>query len=40
MRQSKRMTMVLALLLSVIGADVFAQKGADSVWVDLSLIHI
>ena len=34
MRQSKRMTMVLALLLSVIGADVFAQKGADSVWVD------
>lgn len=28
------MTMVLALLLSVIGADVFAQKGADSVWVD------
>lgn len=27
MRQSKRMTMVLALLLSVVGADVFAQKG-------------
>ena len=30
----KRMTMVLVLLLSVIGADVCAQEGADSVWVD------
>ena len=30
----KRMTMVLALLLSVIGADVCAQEVADSVWVD------
>lgn len=30
----KRMTMVLALLLSVIGADVFAQEVVDSVWVD------
>ena len=30
----KSMTMVLALLLSVIGADVCAQKVADSVWVD------
>ena len=28
------MTMVLALLLSVIGADVCAQEVADSVWVD------
>ena len=34
MRQSKRMTMVLALLLSVIGADVCAQEVVDSVWVD------
>lgn len=34
MRLSKRMTMVLALLLSVIGADVCAQEVADSVWVD------
>lgn len=31
---SKRMTMVLALLLSVIGADVCAQEVVDSVWVD------
>ena len=30
----KRMTMVLALLLSVIGGDVCAQEVADSVWVD------
>ena len=30
----KRMTMVLALLFSVIGAYVCAQEGADSVWVD------
>ena len=30
----KRMTKVLALLLSVIGADVCAQEVADSVWVD------
>ena len=30
----KRMTMVLALLLSVIGADVCAQEVVDSVWVD------
>ena len=30
----KRMTMVLALLLSVIGADVNAQEDVDSVWVD------
>ena len=28
------MTMVLALLLSVIGADVYAQEVVDSVWVD------
>ena len=28
------MTMVLALLLSVIGADVCAQEVGDSVWVD------
>ena len=34
MRLNKRMTMVLALLLSVIGADVCAQEVADSVWVD------
>lgn len=34
MRLSKRMTMVWALLLSVIGADVCAQEVADSVWVD------
>ena len=34
MRLSKRMTMVLALLLSVIGADVCAQEVVDSVWVD------
>ena len=34
MRLGKRMTMVLALLLSVIGADVCAQEVADSVWVD------
>lgn len=34
MRLSKRMTMVLALLLSVIGADVYAQEVADSVWAD------
>ena len=34
MRLSKRMTMVLALLFSVIGAYVCAQEGADSVWVD------
>ena len=34
MRLSKRMTMVLALLLSVIGADVCAQEVEDSVWVD------
>ena len=34
MRLSKRITMVLALLLSVIGADVCAQEVADSVWVD------
>ena len=34
MRLSKRMTMVLALLLSVIGADVCAQEVKDSVWVD------
>ena len=34
MRLSKRMTMVLALLLSVIGADVCAKEVADSVWVD------
>ena len=33
MRLSKRMTMVVALLLSVIGADVCAQEVADSVWV-------
>ena len=31
---NKRMTMVLALLLSVIGMDVCAQEVADSVWVD------
>lgn len=31
---NKRMTMVLASLLSVIGADVCAQEVADSVWVD------
>ena len=30
----KRTTMVLALLLSVIGADVCAQEVVDSVWVD------
>ena len=30
----KSMTMVLALLLSLIGADVFAQDEVDSVWVD------
>ena len=30
----QRMTMVLALLLSVIGADVYAQEEVDSVWVD------
>ena len=30
----ERMTMVLALLLSVIGADVYAQEVVDSVWVD------
>ena len=34
MRLGKRMTMVLALLLSVIGADVYAQEVVDSVWVD------
>ena len=34
MRLGKRMTMVLALLLSAIGADVCAQEVADSVWVD------
>ena len=34
MRLGKRMTMVLALLLSVIGADVCAQEVVDSVWVD------
>lgn len=34
MRLGKRMTMVLALLLSVIGADVCAQEVANSVWVD------
>ena len=34
MRLSKRMSMVLALLLSVIGADVCAQEVTDSVWVD------
>lgn len=34
MRLGKRMTMVLALLLSVIGGDVCAQEVADSVWVD------
>lgn len=34
MRLSKRMTMVLALLLSVIGVDVCAQEVTDSVWVD------
>lgn len=34
MRLSKRMTMVLALLLAVIGADFCAQEVADSVWVD------
>lgn len=34
MNMYKRMTMVLALLLSVIGADVFAQEVVDSVWVD------
>lgn len=34
MRLGKRMTMVLVLLLSVIGADVCAQEVADSVWVD------
>ena len=34
MSLGKRMTMVLALLLSVIGADVCAQEVADSVWVD------
>ena len=34
MRLSKRKTMVLALLLSVIGADVYAQEVVDSVWVD------
>ena len=34
MRLSKRMTMVLALLLSVIGADVCAQEVVYSVWVD------
>ena len=34
MRLSKRMTMVVALHLSVIGADVCAQEVADSVWVD------
>ena len=33
MRLSKGMTMVLALLLAVIGADVCAQEVADSVWV-------
>ena len=30
----KSMTMVLALFLSVIGADVCAQEVVDSVWVD------
>ena len=30
----ERMPMVLALLLSVIGADVYAQEEVDSVWVD------
>ena len=30
----KSMTMVFALLLSVIGADGCAQEVADSVWVD------
>ena len=34
MRLSKGMAMVLALLLSVIGADVCAQEVVDSVWVD------
>ena len=34
MRLSIRMTMVLALLLAVIGADVCAQEVTDSVWVD------
>lgn len=34
MRLGKRMTMVWALLLSVIGADVYAQEVVDSVWVD------
>ena len=34
MRLSKRMTIVLVLLLSAIGADVCAQEVADSVWVD------
>ena len=30
----KRMTMVLALLLSVIGTDVYAQDVVDLAWVD------
>ena len=30
----ERMTMVLALLVSVIGADVYEQEEVDSVWVD------
>ena len=34
MRLSKRMTMVLALLLLVNGADVSAQEVVDSLWVD------
>ena len=34
MRLSKKMTMVLALLLLVNGADVSAQEVVDSVWVD------
>ena len=34
MRLSKRMTMVLALFLSMIGANVCAQEEVDSVWVD------
>ena len=33
-RLGKRMTIVLALLLSAIGADVCAQEVVDSVWVD------
>ena len=34
MRLSKRMTMVLTLLLSQIGENVCAQEAVDSVWVD------